>query len=470
MSTSSDVTVHLFVTDPIFTDRTATFHESYGDGGVGTLSRRSLSYFKTPFTVRDTRQSRVPTPSFQGTTRATLHLDAAIYETFIAQLRAVPQNQRDSLFAIIDRLVFQYNAGDTLNALDYELGFGGTYSVYVPHSLARATTTATGTALMPDNTTLSVTVPDSVTFTVKLTLSGVVTNYEIKVWTHNAAFYAGYAVSQIVTVVPPLDYTTLLTAPLIGTGANPFSAASATALLAQATMATSESQFDLSGVISYHVKVYDTLGNIIQVPFNILYMGREPDRFAIRHAIKTQVLASGVGTAQSWKARIPELFIDARFYIVPMWNNRTTRPDQVIHPSGINAVRALTNTKTALAQVDGDYVHDNYELISLNYGAMLVSAVPHPLNTDDIRSFMALHPTYQNFSPTDPNFAYMTQVTRTVATLLNQIMPIAAGITANNFYQPATEGILVYIPFDVNSIEYAVVTEESYSNLLGTTL
>lgn len=467
---TSDVTVHLFLSDPIFTDRTATFQESYGNGGVGTLSRRSLSYLKTPFTVRDTRQSRVPTPAFQETTRPTLHLDAAIFGTFIAQLRAVPQEQRNSLFTIIDRLVYQYSPSDTLTALDYELGFGGAYSIYVSRSLARATTTATGTALMSDSTTLSITVPDSVTFTIKLTLNGVITDYEIKVWTNDAAFYAGYAVSQVITVVPPLDYSTLLTAPLVGTGANLFSAAATTTLLAQATMATSESQFDLSGMMTYQVKVYDTLGNIILVPFNILYMGRTPDRFAIRQAIKAQVLTSGFGTAQSWKARIPELFIDARFYIVPMWSNRTTRPDQIIYPSGINAVQALDNTKAVLAQVDGDYVHDHYELVSINYSAMLVSAVPHHLNQADMRSFMGLHPTYQNFATTDPNFAYMTQTTRTMATILNQILPVAAGITVDAFYQPAAEGMLAYIPFDVNSIEYAVVTEESYSNLLGTTL
>ena len=241
-------------------------------------------------------------------------------------------------------------------------------------------------------------------------------------------------------------------------------------MLAQSTMATAESQFDLSGVMTFPVKVYDTVGNIGQAPFNILYTGRAPDRFAIRRAIREQVLASGVGSAAAWRTRIPELFIDARYYIVPLWSNRTIRPDQIVHPSGINAVLALNNTKAVLTQIDGDYIHDHYELAGIAYGAMLVSIVPHALNASDQLSFMALHPTYQNYAVTDPNFAYMTASTRSMATQLNRVMAIAAGVTTDAFYQPINEGPLTYVPFDVDSIEYAVVTEESYSNLLGVTL
>lgn len=460
-------TVHLFLHDPMFVNQEQSFRVAIDAGGVCRLSGAALSYFNDLYTVRDSRAARTPGPSVATPTRALLLADRYHEAAFLDLLALVPGAQRDQLFAILDRLVFNHNPATSVASLDAALSADAAYAVYTPGSLTQATTRHTGIAYLAGGTH-SFQCPDWVGFRVTLTQGGVTSAVDLKVWVDSQAFYDGYPLSTVMAVVPPLGYDQVLNAPLTGAaGSSALVTAAASATLNQSLLAADIRTQDASGYLTQLVRLYDAQNNTLLVPFNILYKGAVPDRLTCRLAIRAKALVSGYGTETQWRQRIPELYIDSQIYLIPQWTTTTNLPDQVVHPSVMPIKAALEAAKLVLPAVDDEFLADHMEALSAAYNTMMVLVVPNPANAPEKRSFLALHPTYRDFASHEPGYAYMAEATRRFALALNTLLPMAAGLGPVEGYALQTDNGLTYIPFDVGFTEFCVVTKESFRNRTG---
>lgn len=460
-------TYHVFIHDPIFLNRARTFAAAQDAGGVGTLSAAGLSYFRTLYTVADTRQARTPQPHFGDSTRPVLLFDSEQYPDLLQLLEQASDDERASLFAIIDRVVFKYSAAQSRATVDQELASSPTYPTFVANSLVIDSGRESDTTYYPDNTTGEVIVPTHITFRVTFVTEAVSLEVEIQVWASDTAFKAGYPITTIQSVAAPLPYPRLLSDSLIGTGANAFSTALTVAQLNQSALKAAIANGDSTGYTTFQVRFVDNAGNSTMVPFNILYKGVEPDRMACRLAIKALLLNSGTGNAAQWRARAPSLFIDARFYIIPMWNNTVTRQDQVAFPSIIGVPKLIDNAKKAMPGTATDFLVNHLEFMTAAYDTMSLAVVPHDLNEITKLSLQEIHTTYQNVATDSPTFAYMAADTKQFATKLQSALAVAAGKASNPDFLAVNDAGAAYVSFDVAFVEICVMTKESYANRLG---
>lgn len=459
-------TIHVFLYDPMFTDTTSIFKPILKDGGVCQLTGPSLSYFNEIYEVRDGRAVRSPALPFTTTTKPNIVFDGKLYSAFKSTLNSASQSSRDSLFSIIDRTCLLYVATETEETLDQVLLADSKYSIYTAGSFKRSPGASAGTAYLADGSTRTLTVPNYVSFNVVFNTNGVIKDYEIKVWTDNNTFYTEYPESSIISVALPLTPSELLTLPLIGTGANTFSVSSATAELSASSLQQAIKDTDASGFVTYRAKIFNNVGDIVTVPFNLLYKGQSPDRLTMRQAIREKLLQSGVGNTTAWKQRIPELFITGQMYLVPQWGNITTQVDRILYPSIMSTRASVENTKKILNHVGSKHIEQYIEHAVSIYDLLLLTAISHPDNETQIH-LRSLHPTYQAVKSTDPAYAYMEDHTKSFATQLSVVLAVAAGKATSTDYTSITQGLVTYIPFSVNEIEYYVVTKESYLNIAG---
>jgi len=462
-------TIHLFLADDAWSDRTAAAHPGFGPGGVGQLSMVGLSYYRAPFVIHDKRAPSVRDVWWAAQTKPRIIIEQEEYAAFIARLQAISTAELDSFFAVMDQVVYKYDIHSNVNVVDGILSVEAPYGVYVPGSLSIPSAeadTENGNIYFdtPGPATL-VRVPKSVLFSIEFTTGGATVMYDVRVWATNNGFRAGYPLTKVMAVVPPLPYARLLNDSLTGTGTNSFQTASLISSLSVNQLQEPIEDADITGYMQYQVRIYDSAGNMVTTWFNMAYKGQVPDRLVLRQAARTATLASGVGTDSQWRARIPGLFVDGRFYITPMFNNTTDRPDQVIFPSVINWKKFLDDTKAALPFLDASSIEDHAEFITTAYQTLIASVTPHPLNGSAV-SFRALHPSYQAYGTTDTNFQNMAGPTRQFASTLITTLAVASGNTTNTLYPVVTDNNTDYVPFEVGAYEYYVMTKESFLNLV----
>lgn len=461
-------TVHVFLHDPAFIERDNPSKPIFSVvGGLCIPAAKHLSYFKTLYQIVDARTERDPLPSAAlAATKPIILLDQDEYAGFIGQYTAMSSSFKGMLFAIIDRVLLGNRSTDTATTLDTELTNDPRYGIYKPFSLSVAPSRSVGTAYLGGGDTEVIVAPDWALFKISVATPSGPQDVEIKVWASDGAFGVGYPVSIITEVIPPLDYTTLFSAPLIGAGSNPFTIAMNSATLGQGKLDPKLRDDDSSGLHLQKIAFYDANGNVMLVPFSILYKGARPGVLAIRRAIRQEVLTSGVGDPTRWRQRAPELFVEDQFYCIPQWNIRTERPDQVVYPNISPLPILIQNTRDALPQYATDYISQSTEVISAAYDTLTLTSVPNPINVAEF-SILTLHPTYQNFAANEQGFNWMAQNTKEFAIKLNRALAVAAGKAVDPLYEPRYEGTLIYIPFVVGFVEYYVMTKESFLNAVG---
>jgi hypothetical protein len=97
---------------------------------------------------------------------------------------------------------------------------------------------------------------------------------------------------------------------------------------------------------------------------------------------------------------------------------------------------------------------------------MTCTSTPDSENVSEIK-VLELHPTYRNFSSTDPGFSFMDPKTREFSILLNKCLAIAAGKASDPNYEVRDESGNNYVPFTVDYAEFLVMTKESFANEVG---
>lgn len=451
--------IHTFLYDPDFVNTNSIIDPVLKTGGMCVLSPRALSYFVNAQEFPDERTSR-PNLNVPLTGVPKLVVDESEFQQFLIDVQDIwTATERQNFFSIIDQLLFAYNSNATTEQVELDLV---QWSQYVPNTFVYSTTHTTTTAYLspsPQN----ITVPDYVTFSFVIANNS--TQYEIRVWANNAIFLTQYPLSTIALVVPPLPLTELYTTDIVSGINNIFTTALASATLSQQTLQDYIQSGEYSGFTAQDVTFIDTDGNATIVQFNILYNGCTPGVIAIRTAIRELLLNSGVGNQAGWQARAPSLFVTQLWYLLPLWENKTTQVASVVYPNIVSATVADTDATTILYDLPSGFVTANLDVMTSFYNNLTLVAVPDTENASNRVSLAAEHPTYQDVAPTNPAFNYMASPTQQFASLLGAALSVATGNTNTNgqlTLYTAPEDTRTYVSFSVGEVEYYVITQSSY--------
>ena len=460
--------VYLYILDKSFLNPEHDFISLLETGGIGQLTQNGLSYFNDLNVLKDTRTASERQINFTTNYTSSLAVDNFFFSNFITDVNALADTQIGYLFQIIDALFFQtWSSQSDLET--FLTTTAGVKSFYVAESLQPPISKITGTVYPTDNTTgESYTTYPAYTLTLSLPTGTTNTDYQITFFVQNEYWIANYPESNIVGVAPPLSYSDLLNLPLNTTNANILSTASSTVSLNYTNLSPDLSSESVSGYLKFDVRVIDQANNVTVIaPFLILYKGNTPDIPQIRNAIKNEVINSGVGTIPEWKARIPELFILATIYLIPLYDIVTTLPNQSLYPSIVDVSTALNRTDLVVPTLGTSYISDNLEIISANYEGIMMCSIGLPLQDGSApQTLLKMNPTYQNTGSQDPIFQNMSDTTQQFCLMLSECLAVAFGNTTSSLYFPQTSDKLTYVSFESQQYEYCVITKECYTTLL----
>lgn len=460
--------VSLFVADPSFYNHASPFREMLAAGGVGKLSKTGLSYFVDLYTDEDDRDPTSRVVDWTPVYAPSMLVDNSIYGTFVSDLTNAPQATRDGIYAIIDRILFHHSA---TTALETDLTTNAaTSNVYVAGSALVSTSTVTDTVYSTtSNVVTAFSGPPYATFTITMPKGTDTVQYELTVYAQNASWLKNYPNSTITAVSPPIDYQDLLTMSLSTTTSNTFATAVSTAMLNYQSLAATMDADPSSGYVVFRVVVEDTLNNAeVSAPFLLTYNGSTPTQLTMREAVKAAVLGSGIGTEAQWQLRIPDLFIDTQFYLVPLYDQTTSESDGTIYPSVINPSILPTILGKVFPAYQPALLQSGVELILASYQRLWVASVEDP-SSQTSTTIKTLFPTYQCYASTDSQFQYMDANTKAFAIQLTSAIAFAMGNTTSSTLQVVTDQGLSYVSFVLNNVEFCVVTPDSYTAMLEAT-
>lgn len=448
--------IHLFFKDNVFLNRFQSVAPLINTGSLGVLSALAESYFSTPMQLIDNRTTR------QGTA-ATFHtvpylvVDKDQFAQFVTEISGTwTDGERKQLFDLAESVLLTIpNANDaTLRA----------HSIYVPGSVNVSNHSGTSFAYIDANTSVSITSVAWVSFSVNISAG---TTYDIQIWLDNATFESSYPISKVVAVVPPLPIVDLYNLDIVEATDNVFTTALKSSMINMDVLDNVMPKSEYSGYVAQDVKFVDPSHNYKTVQFNILYKGKVPGILAVRAAIRSLLLTSGIGSRDTWAAKCPELFIAAAYYLIPMWDKHTDLIDRIIYPSMVSVASIESSAKAVMYDEATSLVTTNLCTFVSSYNTMVVAAVPGDTNPTGRVLLTSEHPTYQYYSSTDPGFTFMADTTKQFAILLAKALSAAAGNMIDEELSISVLNDRNFITFTVSDVEYLVITKASYLTLLG---
>ena len=287
--------IQTFLYDPDFVNNASILDPVLRTGGICVLSSQSLSYFVNPQEFPDERTTRATNLNVFLTGVPRLIIDQAEYGSLLSDVSSLwSPTERQNLFAIIDQLCFAYSANATTEQVETALAV---WPQYLTGTFVYSTTRSVS-PVYPSSGATIITVPNYVTFTFQITNG---TQYQFRVWLNNTLFQSGYPLSTVRAVVPPLPLSVLYGLSISSSTENVFTTAKETASESQSVLQGYIQSGQYSGYLAYIVTFIDGSGDSAPVQFNILYNGAAPGAIAVRNAIRTYLLGSGVGTSDGWR-------------------------------------------------------------------------------------------------------------------------------------------------------------------------
>lgn len=462
------ITIEGFVTDLSFIDRSKAVSGVFTPtvGQVATLTAKVLSYFSDPVLFEDRRVPADRAVNWSPTVSPRLVIDKTSFGDFTTVLGNLNTSKSNGFFKLIDKLFFAYASSNTRPAIETFLTTDADIGpIYVADSFRVSQQLVSDTVYLENAGTKTVQVPSFIDFAIKLPSGSTQVTYVLKLYTSVEAWIAGYNISTIVKVIPPLPYDVLYDDSLVTSTDNVFSTASLTATLSYTTTEALLGTVSVSGIKEYKAILTDGV-NKTTVPFNILYKGRKPTLFEIRTAIKQAIAASGVGDEVHWRKRIPGVYVEGRFYIIPFWDKTYAKPGQVVFPNILPYKDFATTTMDIVSSLGYGDITAYLDVFTLYYNRMSATAIPDLSGTVNVYSLAELIPDYQNCAPTDEQFSYMQQRTQDFSKDLNLILAVDSGVSSSLVYTPVTEGLLDFYSFTVDSYEICVITKQCYKTIM----
>ncbi len=396
---------HGIIVDPIgnsnATNRTARIKADDSNtthGSVSPNGRMNLHFDQSK--VTDSADSGL----VSTLTIATSDGDATIESK--TQLRA-------ALFNIIETIYMAHNTtalGSTAKTVSeietiFNKALDTTYQGYVSDSLQLSTTT-TASYYYYDYTANNVT-----TRTVTTTKVDFYDYFDfdfnygdsyttVRVWLSVPQFKANYPYSTIMNVIYPCDPSWILNPESTG---GEMAAVLSAATYRDSVMDTAVTDDDHSGATTFVSRyVHASVSSDSRMSFLIMYKGVAPTAESMRIEVRERLLAETdslgrvLATEDEWKAVLPDLFIDASFYLFPCYFQRQTSLSSTTIEQSIANYRSLYNkTCNVLTSDDSQTIFDYMEILQIPGSKIYMVAYPVEGTSNTYTSILELHPTYQ---------------------------------------------------------------------------
>ena len=450
-------TLYGFITDDALKLTTKVDLNSSSDQGYGILSGECGAYFVKRATLGDTRRNRLSLLE----SRAPKGSMAFIFDQNHADtemLSKMTDQESQLLFNVLERIYYQQEYTDS--DLEVQLS-GATYTGYVPGSLNHATEVGNATATNIDGVTKVVEFRDWYSFEFNYGNIHLI----IHAWIKKEAFAKNYPYTTITAVVPPYEPDILINPAVLLASAN------LNVLTNSANFVFNQSDIevatrDQNGIYVYVTKYIVDSSRTYQLPFALAYCGpNEPSGLECRDAIKDYLKSNTDITDEELDVLFPELYVNSRFYIVPLWDVYSQTSEAEIYNSIWSANTLMGKAEKIFENQEAKFLNEHLEFMTNAQNKMMLMTLPDPLNQDNF-SILALHPTYQDYSSQVPGFKYMTAATQEFASTLNRCLAVLTGSSTSNEFTAVKDGVFNYLTFTSGIAEYYVMDRTSYNTYI----
>ena len=451
-------TFYGFLVDDALKVSTTLDLASTSDQGYGVLTGEPANYLVKKGVLNDSRSSRLALLENKSPAgQLAFWFDQN--QVDLAQLQGLSEEDNTKLFNIIERLYLAQQYADS--SIESQLTTDDAYDGYVALSLAHSTSSGTPVVFNVNKTGKECTIYDWYSFEFN---RGTI-NFVLYFWVKRSAFAADYPFTTITKVIPPyapstlVDPVTLIQVTNLNVLAN-----SSTYIFDQSNLEVAAR--DQNGVYKYSTKYVVSGDASVEIPFALTYCGAAvPSSLACRTAIREYLSANTSISDSALEAIFPDLFVSARFYVVPLYDLYSQLTDRDVYNSIINYTAINERAAKVFTDTDASFRSKYLEVILNAQNTKWSMVLPDELN-GKILSVLAQHPTYVNYSTQVPGWKYMTATTQEFAGKLIRCMAVLDGDSTSTEFLSVTDGGRSYLTFTAGSAEYYVMTKESYTALI----
>lgn len=443
-------TVYMYLTDTLLAPDSVLVFGDEPEPKVGYVTKAMSSFFGSSAKRADERVNRLSVLGVDVSGKMAVHFDGTDEITRDALL-GMTSKDIECFFNIVERIYLTQNTDRV--TIDEELSSSNAFNGYISNSMFVSSVFLNHTVTIED---VDIKLKLPTFFLFDFTIGG--EEYTFKIWVSNKDFFEDYPKSIITNVICPCDpkyfldfsrYKTILTA-VVESGKFSFGKTD-----------KAVGSDDHSGLFTYETKYNIQGATSTFMPFGIMYKGKLPSTLAIREAIRTELISSGIADSGTWESLFPDLFVKAQFYLIPMWHNFEVRPERVITPSIIK-IKDMTHVlRLIFPELRAEYINNYAETIMNGYNEVFCATVPDPLNVD-IMSLRELHPAYVYHPAQHPVHVYMDKDTQSFNIRFNRCMAVVYGASTSNEFVPVKLNDRTYMTFVNAGIEYYVLVESSY--------
>ena len=454
-------TVYGFVLDSASRLKSKLDTPTNADQGIGILVGESANYLINKVRLVDNRSSRYV---FSDNKYINGQLEI-VYDSdrvASASVANLTNSQQAAVFSILECIYLQ----DTKSQEQIEtiLSADSAYTGYVAGSYFTSTEYTTAKLTVSDGSTKSYKFANWIEFEFLTDEVDLV----FHLWISNQAFSKQYPYVTITSVIAPYDLNVLTDpATLIQQGVLSILQNSPTYVFSKANIETMLR--DQNGIYTFNTTYCVDTRTSVTISFALAYCGaKTPSSLDCRAAIRNYLESNTTLSPDDLKILFPDVYVNCRFYIVPLYDKYISRAGKDYYPSVWN----IGKLETIATKVYSDYTDEfrtNYlEALTNAQSKMLLLVLPDPNNTD-LFSVRVAHPTYQDYSSQEPGFKYMDGTTQEFSIKLNEAMAIVNGVAATGRYQQTESGGNTYLVFAQDTAEYLIMTRDSYEKIVNNT-
>jgi len=433
--------------------------ESYSDQGAGYLNGTVMSFFDAPMSILDPRTSRLTFFTAPLSDQMSIWCDYT-HMALTDPINNLTSAQWSNIFNIIEYVIYSTN---TVNVADLNTYLTDTnnldsFGTYRDGSLTVEASNLTVNYRLSTDTIG--TPPHSTTIRKYMYfeyMSGTDT-CAFGLWIDSAIFKLNYPLSTILNVIAPCAPITFLT---IASSNNIQTIIDSNAYFNSDLDPTFPADIISNAYVYYATYVNNNFSATYQIPFTVLYKGHRPSDVAIRQALR-ELLEGTVGVDPSlWPVLFPDLYTEARVFIIPIWNNTVVLPEKVIYPS-VSLMSNIINTLAAIFPgASRESIIANTSILTVDATKMTLAAIPS-LDNLPLQTLFALQPTYLCVDGTTADFNIQSTVTQDFNIKLNSaISTLLGGVSTISFGTIDIEG-RQYATFISNFMEYCVLYKDSF--------
>lgn len=427
------------------------------DQGFGILDGEPLNYLVTKGIIGDGRTQRgLILDSARPRGKMSILFDQDRIDLSI--LKQMNADDNKYICNIAERIYLQQNLNDS--NIEKLLTTAPDYTGYVPNTFIHDTSESIIKAYTTNGDEKNITVKHWIAFDYKLATVDEPITFHI--FLSKSSFKKNYPYVTILRVTPPYEPKLLIDpATLVATVNTDILNNSSNYIFGQIN--TEVAQRDQSGTYMFHTKYVINNERSIEIVFGITYAGAKvPTSLECRAAVKDFLIQQTSIAESELQPIFPELFIVARYYILPLWDRYTDLVDRKVYPS-INHVKSMFDIVNKLfPDYEDDYLTEHLEILTNAQNKMMSMSMPDKLNEEGHFSLLGEYDTYQDYSTQSTGWKYMPAKTQDFAGKLIRCMAVASGDSASSEFDKATEGNLVFLIFLTEAAEFYLLTKDSY--------